>query len=279
MSSTEAPSSLPNLKEFPSYIPVHPSVKPNTEFGSLLLLREIDDQLLNIKSSAESFIEYASSNPQLVHNASFKTYSDQVLGAFEKLYLSKCKLQALQQALKDTHRELVENRRSTLELTLSSYDSCKELVKKNFADGFSDDLDQLVEEMLGAHAEELLNRDPSFVFIKSMFFVLQFPEDPLQDDTVDEELAMEGGKISLKDPLSMNYFTDPMVSKKCSHVFERQYITRQIRAARERYACPVTGCEAYLTEGDLSTDKLMKLRVKVYMGMEKKRDHESVVRI
>lgn len=176
--TTEVPASLPNFKEFPSYIPVHPSLKPNTEFGSLLLLREIEEQLLNIKSSAESFIDYASSNPQLVSNPSFKTYSEQLLSSFEKLYLAKTKLQALQQALKNTHRELVENRRSTLELTLSNYDSCKELVRKNFADGFSDDLDEIIREKLGARFEELLHRDPSFNLIRNSFLFYNFLKIP-----------------------------------------------------------------------------------------------------
>lgn len=279
MGSTETSAKLPDFNSFPDYIPVHPSVKVNTEFGSLLLLREIEEQLLSIQSSAESFIEYASSSPQLAQNEGFKVYSEQMIKSYEKFYLAKVKLQALQLALKNAHRELVDHRRTTLELTLSNYDECKELIRKNFADGFSDDLDELIREKLGARFEELLHRDPSFTFIRNAFFVLQFPEDPLQDEQVDEELAVEGGKISLKDPLSMNYFSDPVVSKRCFHVFERAHIVRQMRVARDEYACPVTGCDQYLSESDLSPDKLMKLRVKVYMGMTKKRDHESVVRI
>lgn len=279
MNSTETLNDLPNLKEFPAYVPVHPDVKPNTEFGSLLLLREIDERLLSIKNSTESFINYITTSPHLAEKEGFKVFSTQMLEAYEKFYTSKVKLQVLQQALKDLHRELVDSRRSALQLTLSNYDMCKELMKRNFADSFGDKIDEIMKEKMGQHTQELLHRDPGYTFMKNALFVLQHPEDPLQDEQADEELAVEGGKISLKDPLSMNYFSDPVVSKKCSHVFEREHILRLIRATREKYACPVTGCDAYLTESDLLPDKLMKLRVKVYMGRAKKRDHESVVRI
>lgn len=280
MSSTEAAATgLPNFKDFPSYIPVHADIKVNTDSGSLLLLRELDEKLQKIKDDAESLIEYASERSHLVQNDKFQIYCSNTLKSYEQIYSAKVKLQALQLAMKNTHRELVEGRRSTLTLTLSNYDSCKELMKRNFADSFSENLDELLLEKLGAHLEGLLHRDPAFSYIKNALFVLQNPEDPLQDEQVDEELAVEGGKISLKDPLSLNYYSDPVVSKKCMHVFEREHIVRQIRATREKYACPVTGCNACLTESDLSPDKLMKLRVKVYMGRANKREHESVVRI
>ncbi|GEQ72494.1 hypothetical protein JCM33374_g6181 [Metschnikowia sp. JCM 33374] len=85
--------------------------------------------------------------------------------------------------------------------------------------------------------------DPTYQYLSNVGFVLENPEDPLPDDTTDDELAVSGGKISLKDPLSLDFFTEPVMSKTCKHVFEDKYIRQQLQGHAYIH-CPITGCEA-----------------------------------
>jgi mRNA (guanine-N7-)-methyltransferase len=99
---------------------------------------------------------------------------------------------------------------------------------------------------------------------------------------VDDDIAIERESISLKCPLTLVMFVDPVSSTKCVHSFERQAIEDMInqssmtvpagqndyqgggRGARARrvraIACPV--CSVKLTLNDLKRDPVIMTRVR-----------------
>lgn len=265
---------IPNFEsDLPTYFPVHSSLRVKTEFANILLLGQIDDRLHKIKKNAEDYLSYTIANPHLLRDKNCLVFLEIQLEAFVKLLLAKHKLQTLQLSLKSAHRDLVDGRRHEQDLDLDNYRIYKDVTKTNFADKIVSDLDEMFER---SSNNAILRADSSFQYLKNARFVLENPEDPLPDDQKDEDVAVAGGKISLKDPLSLNFFAHPVISKKCSHVFEKEHIFR-LMEGHSQIHCPVTGCSAHLAPNDLQEDKLMALRVKVYLAKE--RQQPSAIRI
>lgn len=279
-STMEISASIPEFDRIPTYFPVNLGIKASTEFTNISLINDIDDKIFDIKSQADSYLTYLSTHPHLLENPKAFGYTDKLLSSYKKLQLSKFKLQSLRQALKSTHKELMDSRRHEQDITLKNFDDYKDIDKPNFADRFSGELDGILAKRDEEAFELFLHGDTSYNYIRNALFVLQHPLDPLPDELVDDDVAVEGGKISLKDPLSMNYFTEPVVSTKCGHVFEKKYILRLMAETRS-VNCPVTGCAALLTPDSLQPDKLMALRVKIYQTktQSQRRDNQLVVRI
>lgn len=114
----------------------------------------------------------------------------------------------------------------------------------------------------------------SYQYIKNAAFILQNPDEPIPDESKDyEDLEISGGKVSLKDPLSMNYFKKPYKSRKCEHVYEAEYIMNALDGSLRN--CPIDGCSATLAKNDLKQDLMMELRVKAFLSQERTRFSNS----
>lgn len=276
MSDLEA-EPLPNFStDLPTHYGIHLSLRLNTATGQLLHFGKIEERLQQCRKTTAAFLDFCSGNPHMFENAKAVAFLESQKTAYEKMLLAKYRLQALQSALKTTNRDFAENRRHTLDLTLGNFDNYKAEVQHDFFDAALASLDTLDTGSQAAFAL-LLRGDLTFQLLKNAAFVLQNPEKPLPDDMTDDDVAVAGGKISLKDPLSLNYFVDPVASRKCGHVYEKEHIERLIGLAPQ-ISCPVTGCDAYLTRADLAPDQVMALRVKVYLAT-RSREQASVVRI
>lgn len=267
---------LPNFEDgLPAYFPVHLSLRINTDFAQVQLLSQIDAKLLAARKVGEAFLAHVSSNPHLLQDSHCAEFLDKQVAVFEKLLLAKYKLQSLQSTLKTAHRAFVDSRRQEQDLGLANYHVYKDVTKENFADKIIGDLDHgLGDELF----RNILAADSSFQYLKNARYVLASPEDPLPDDLKDEDVAVAGGKLSLKDPLSLEYFVEPVLLRKCHHVYEKEHIARLLQG-HAQINCPVTGCSAQLASNDLREDKLMALRVKVYLARTRRREQSLVVRI
>lgn len=263
----------PNFEsDIPTYFPIHLSLRVNTEFSAHQLLNQIDDRLVTVRKNTEGFLSYLSENSHLLQDPKGHTYLAKQLQAFKQLLLSKYSLQSLQTSLKAAHREFVESRRQELDLSLDNYYVYKDVTKQNFADKIVDELAKNDEPSYN----DLLRGDATYQYLKNALFVVENPEDPLPDESNDDDVEVAGGKISLKDPLSLNYFVEPVSSRKCHHIYEKQHIMRQFHDDTP-INCPVIGCSATIQVGDLRDDKLMALRVKVFLSRAKK--DQALVRV
>lgn len=251
----------------PQYFPIHPNLRVNTNFSNSQFQKEIDDRISAIKKITDGFVEDLANYPltQLEEAARFIV---QQTHAYAELTRTKFRLLTVQSALRQAHSTIISTQRLEEEITLANYSSYCEMTQDNFADAISKDLEDRLDQ---AHEyDAVLKADAWYQYAKNSLFVLEHPEDPLPDEQVDEDLAMEGGKISLKDPLSLNYFVDPVISLNCKHVFEKEHIMRLL-SREPNMMCPITGCVAQLTRKDFQPDLLMQLRVKSHKAKDKSR--------
>ena len=71
------------------------------------------------------------------------------------------------------------------------------------------------------------------------------------------------GKRSMKCPITLMLFVEPVKSTRCPHVFTKTAITEMIQRSKGRKAvqCPVAGCDKILSADDLVPDKVMERRL------------------
>lgn len=121
--------------------------------------------------------------------------------------------------------------------------------------------------------QSFLKNSDCYTYLRNVSFIVLHPEDPIIDsnDSNDEELSIAGGKVSLKDPISLQFFTQPLITKTCRHVFERESIESMFHSsgighnpATKVLECPTDGCKERFRFQDLVPDELMKLRVRIY---------------
>lgn len=99
------------------------------------------------------------------------------------------------------------------------------------------------------------------------------PDDRDADEDADE-IAIQSERMSIKCPLTLQPFIDPVTSIKCSHSFERTAIENVLSRSRATTVvsdqsgsrnvrcveCPV--CSDKITKGDLRSDPVLVSRVK-----------------
>jgi SUMO ligase MMS21 Smc5/6 complex component len=82
-------------------------------------------------------------------------------------------------------------------------------------------------------------------------------DEPMPDitryyDDGDDELVVEQEKVSYKCPLTKDWLSDPVTSKKCNHSFSNEAIMALIRAsAVSTILCPVPACGSHFSSRDL----------------------------
>ncbi|RKP32620.1 hypothetical protein METBISCDRAFT_21307 [Metschnikowia bicuspidata] len=274
---------VPEIPDFahyvPAYFPIHLTLRVNTDFTHTQLQRDIDEKISVVKKIACEFIDDMAGTCPLRHPELAQDFLKKQTQSYALLVESKYRLQMLQTLLRQMQLLLAETRRFEEDVSLANYASYCETTKDNFADAIVKGLETSQRGTPSDTRSDpacivLLKADAWYQYIKNAFFVLQHPEDPIPDDKEDgpesEDLAVEGGKISLKDPLSLNYYVEPMMAIPCKHIFEKEHIMRLFSKDRS-IMCPITGCVAEITRKDLLPDLLMQLRVKVYKASEKTR--------
>ncbi|PGH08240.1 hypothetical protein GX51_01394 [Blastomyces parvus] len=93
---------------------------------------------------------------------------------------------------------------------------------------------------------------------------------PTGDDS--DDLAIRGERISLRCPITLLPFTDPVRSEKCPHSFERAAIVAMIKRSKKRLVIPADGkrvpcvecpvCSALISLHDLKTDVVTMSRLR-----------------
>ncbi|QPG73478.1 hypothetical protein FOA43_000789 [Brettanomyces nanus] len=75
----------------------------------------------------------------------------------------------------------------------------------------------------------------------------------------DNDIEVEGGKVSLLCPISHDLIEDPVINPKCGHTYDKTSVANYLRNSNQ---CPV--CPTELRRQDLIEDKLMKQRLVCY---------------
>lgn len=278
------PENIPNSLESeiidfntypPKYLPVHLSLRVSTDFTHSQFQREIEDKISTIKKVTSEFLDLIAPMYPLSQAEDSKQVLQNQTESYASLVKIKFLIQNVQTTLRLASTALLDSRRAEEDVTLENYMTYYELNKEDFADGI---VEMLKLQKYILDFERILKADSWYQYIRNAFFVLQHPEDPLPDDQADEELAMEGGKISLKDPLSLNYFVEPVMSVSCKHVYEKEHILRLMERQSD-VQCPITGCDAKMTKKDLVPDLLMQLRIKAHEAKEKNKVQSRAARV
>lgn len=118
----------------------------------------------------------------------------------------------------------------------------------------------------------------------------------MEEDEENNEIEIERERISLKCPLTLVVFEDPVKSKKCIHSFERKAIEDMIRAssmtvpagendfqagggrnarARRVRAVPCPVCSVPMSLGDLEPDLVLARRVRRMRAAELREQEEA----
>ena len=83
-----------------------------------------------------------------------------------------------------------------------------------------------------------------------------------EDEDSDDDIAIQRATISIKCPLTLREFEDPLSSKKCGHSFEASAILEMLQTQRGSIQCPCAGCRETLTKQDLFRDAVLLRKIK-----------------
>ncbi|CDK24883.1 unnamed protein product [Kuraishia capsulata CBS 1993] len=96
----------------------------------------------------------------------------------------------------------------------------------------------------------------------------------------DDDVAVEGGLVDLRCPISKQIMNNPVTSKKCGHCYDKNNIL-SLFGRQSNTKCPE--CPMLLSRQDLIPDELMKVRVEFYNRdleiQEKFKSHSDIVRL
>ncbi|CAH2354999.1 hypothetical protein CLIB1423_20S01772 [[Candida] railenensis] len=266
--------------QLPSYLPLHSSllrkfekIHSNRPPEYDIISQSINDLVRSTRDYIEYILKKESGQDAAIYVDD--TLLTNNLQALESLIRSKYDLDVLMDSTKESRSRIRQDTKEVQPLTIESLqESTNELdVGQNFDEVIISNYNSNLElHSSQSSFRSYLSGAPSYQYVKNVSFILTHPEDPLPDDNsalqTSDDLEVAGGKISLKDPISLQYFKDPVRSKKCLHVFESSTINSMFPDHRSGalIECPTDGCKAQISRQDLEPDELMQLRVRVYLA-------------
>ncbi|KAI5952619.1 hypothetical protein KGF54_003486 [Candida jiufengensis] len=259
---------LPSNLSLPSYIPLHRSLEHdfNRVFRNTSISNNdlTEQSIRQHKQIAFKYIDYILSQELLEFN---EDTLFNFLNTYTNLVLSNRKISKIDELKNDDVLKMYISPEKELNLsTISQY-------HESIIPDVEDYINAKKREILYSKVRTIkfFENDEFYKLLRGLTFVMKKPEDPIPDeeDEEDDSLGVSGGKVSLKDPITLNIFKDPVISI-CHHTFEKQSIQRQLMENRNQsFICPISGCDQPLNSNSFTVDKLMKARVKAFSRMEK----------
>ena len=268
--------------DLPPYFPLNQSLVKDFERSARLQTKvdqTIKESISNILSQTKEYLKFLLDDENLTNMDFDSKFFSLNLATLEELLKSQYEIGIWKKSVEESKIKIRLKQRHEAELNLESLEFYQNQVND---DHFGDLVKKEYEEYRDINNQEssfqtVLATNDTYRYLKNVTFILQNPQHPLPEEAEDDELEVAGGKISLKDPLSLNYFHNPLVSKKCGHVFSEETINDYLTNHNK---CPVDGCGAVLTRNDLKPDDIMTLRVKAYLLQNKtKRPQANVDRL
>ncbi|CAH6719676.1 E3 SUMO-protein ligase Mms21p [[Candida] jaroonii] len=259
----------------PRYLPM--SQETLKTFSAMVSAREdnlgrIDSILRSIKQDIDKYVEFIIGENMFENIGYTRDFMIVNLQSLERILISKYELEnwkAIAFEIRNNLNQQIPEDPATLS-NLQQYHDANDETLNEFIRRRVDEMKNSPEK--DKNIREYVNKNDLYQLLKNMAFVIEKPTDPLPEEQDDDDVAMAGGVISLKDPMSLHTFKEPVKSKKCDHVFEKSVIEEYLR--NEIKTCPVAGCEGRLAKFDLRSDDLMLLRVKVFEAKQQADDFE-----
>ncbi|CAI5758189.1 unnamed protein product [Candida verbasci] len=250
---------LPSKLSLPTYVPLQRTLVK--EYESLFQLRTtqnlLQQQKKQITEHCDNYINFVLDNDKLDFDENILT---NCLNTFENLVESNNEIEKLKS---------IQDHPDIKKFASREENDCKLETLDSFHNITNDQFPDIIKQK---HTDALVQADFDFhKFLKNVLFVIKKPEDQLIEEEEDDGLAISGGKVSLKDPLTLDYYREPYKSLKCNHIFEKSSILANLRPNQIKQ-CPIEACDSSLSINDLVLDKLMVIRIRSFKRMERKDD-------
>lgn len=240
------------------------------------LFEVLDDGIKSVIASTERYLTFILENASLdIPVKESEAFLNKQLQLLYVLLKQKFDMNNFLTSIDNTKKEINSIRSHEPPLSVETLDHYANAADDVFATHLIKNYERDARDTSDASSfTTILKTIASYQYIKNAAFIIQNPDEPLPEDSKDsEDIEISGGKVSLKDPLSMNYFKKPYKSRKCDHVYESEYIMNALNDGLKN--CPVDGCSATLARNDLKQDLMMELRVKAFLYQERTRTTNS----
>ncbi|KAI5961141.1 hypothetical protein CANMA_003915 [Candida margitis] len=261
---------LPKNLSLPSYVPLNRSFQRDFEKIFRANVNDVTTPAINQhRLTTKNYINYILENDSLDFDET--TLKNFALG-YKRILESRCNLKKFESIGSDPR--ITEYLNTTQPLTLETLDSYHSRDKPSYEEIIS----QSQSITSTAEVENHFKTDEFYQLLKSITFVIKHPEEPVPDEAADDEdLGISGGTISLKDPITLNVFVDPVIAT-CGHTFESSSIRQEIQQHHQGgIKCPISGCDNHLLVSSLKEDMLMKIRVRSASRHNKTNDDLDIV--
>ena len=272
---------LPKNLSLPLYVPLNRSFHRDFEklFRASNNNNDMTTPAINQhRLTAKNYINYILENDSLEFDE--LTLNNFAIG-YKQILESRCNLKKFESIGADPR--ITDYLNTSQPLTLDTLDLYHSMDKPKYEEIISELHNLSSKSEVQAH----LKSDEFYQLLRSITYVLKHPEESVpdeitgEDDDEEEEdgddLGISGGKVSLKDPLTLNPFVDPVVAP-CAHTFESLSIRQQLQQhASGVMECPIGGCDCLLLMSNLKPDILMRIRVKSASKQQKADDDLDIV--
>lgn len=245
---------------FPSYMPIDKHMMREFESATKVSNQiNIDEMIKETIKSCYNLVEFIFKNEIMDINTAALEANCETL---RELYSSKYQGDLLKQIIQNCKEEVMQTRRSDDVLSMETWKSFNDVEKLQFGDYFEQELSKIDINLF----ESWLKKNKDYQTIRYLPKILKHPEEPIPEDNDDDDLNIAGGKVSLKDPITLRIFTNPVISK-CGHTYERDSIFQQMSG--NTTTCAISGCETQIERKDLKEDKIMSIRVQAFTHHQK----------
>lgn len=238
------------MAQFPTSLPIHPRVRQtlhelrvediSASYGDTR--RQLYETLQSLLADPDDAIE-----DQM--NALISNYRQ-----LRSLQTSSNTLTTRLEKAKDAYRQASEQCAPVDPLTWYQYSSGELAGPTSLSTFFQN------EQATSQEAPQVSRDD---LLLSALQYVWADPTAIIPDEQNDEDdLCINGGKIELHCPITFSRFKNPMISKKCNHVFDLVGIESYLGGLPTR-DCPQSGCSQKLKISDFQPDELMKLRCRI----------------
>ncbi|KAH3682643.1 hypothetical protein WICPIJ_006388 [Wickerhamomyces pijperi] len=276
------------MSQLPTYVPIDIQSKEFRELSSYLLADDdlkgtCDDIIASAMEYLGGIIEEDFSSRSVREDGELDRLEPvkTLVESYEKLALSRMETLYFNRAFIDGKQEIMDRFQQEPPLTVDTiahYASISPNTK---------DLTQLIEEKANSKIisqkskRKVLESNKDYRYLKNATFIIDNPLEPIpkEGEENDDDLEMAGGTVDLKCPITYKTFENPMISKKCEHIFDQAAIEDLWRRGGA-IDCPVPGCGKSLLKSDFEPDRIMSLRVKSWarlqIKLEKQQTYERI---